>query len=74
MGHLPASFSSVSLLLQPFIAAILAWVVLKERLTPWQWTGGIVILCGIFLASGSWQGRKAAAERKTSKNNSYGEV
>ena len=64
LGHLPASFSSISLLLQPFIAAILAWVVLKERLTPWQWTGGMVILGGIFLASGSWQGRKPAAEPK----------
>jgi drug/metabolite transporter (DMT)-like permease len=50
LGHLPASFSSVSLLLQPLIAAVLAWVLLKERLTLWQWMGGIIILCGIFVA------------------------
>jgi drug/metabolite transporter (DMT)-like permease len=54
LGHLPASFSSVTLLLQPLVAALLAWVLLKERLTLWQWTGGVIILCGIFLA-----GRKA---------------
>lgn len=50
LGHLPASFSSVTLLLQPLVAALLAWVLLKERLTLWQWTGGVIILCGIFLA------------------------
>jgi len=50
LGHLPASFSSVSLLLQPVIAAVLAWVLLKEKLTLWQWTGGIVVLFGITLA------------------------
>lgn len=51
LGHLPASFSSVILLLQPVIAALLAWVVLNERLTLWQWAGGAVILSGIFVAS-----------------------
>ncbi len=51
LGHLPASFSSVILLLQPLIAALLAWVVLDERLTLWQWAGGLVILSGIFVSS-----------------------
>ena len=51
LGHLPASFSSVILLIQPLIAALLAWVVLNERLTLWQWAGGFVILSGIFVAS-----------------------
>jgi drug/metabolite transporter (DMT)-like permease len=51
LGHLPASFSSVALLLQPLIAAVLAWVVLDERLTLWQWAGGVVVLSGIFVAS-----------------------
>lgn len=51
LGHLPASFSAVTLLLQPLIAALLAWVVLTERLTLWQWAGGAVILSGIFIAS-----------------------
>jgi drug/metabolite transporter (DMT)-like permease len=30
---------------------LLAWVVLDERLTLWQWAGGLVILSGIFVAS-----------------------
>ncbi|MCI0747113.1 MAG: DMT family transporter [Verrucomicrobia subdivision 3 bacterium] len=63
LGHLPASFSSVSLLVQPFVAAVLAWVLLKERLTLWQWVGGIVVLLGIFLA-GRRIGWNAAAETK----------
>ena len=50
LAHLPASFSSVGLLLQPAIAACLAWLVLGERLSGWQGVGGAVILCGIYLA------------------------
>jgi drug/metabolite transporter (DMT)-like permease len=50
LGHLPASFSSVTLLLQPLLAALLAWLLLKESLNLWQWMGGIIILIGIFLA------------------------
>jgi drug/metabolite transporter (DMT)-like permease len=50
LRHLAASFTSVTLLVQPVVAALLAWVLLKEGLTLWQWTGGIIILCGIFLA------------------------
>lgn len=55
LRHLAASFTSVTLLVQPLVAALLAWVLLKERLNLWQWMGGIIILCGIFLA-----GRKPA--------------
>jgi drug/metabolite transporter (DMT)-like permease len=51
LGHLPASVSSIILLLQPLLAGLLAWVVLKERLTLGQWIGGAVILAGIFIAS-----------------------
>jgi drug/metabolite transporter (DMT)-like permease len=50
LGHLPASFSAVTLLVQPLLAALLAWVLLKESLNLWQWMGGIIILMGIFLA------------------------
>ena len=61
LGHLPASFSSVTLLLQPLIAALLAWVVLKERLTLWQWAGGIVIVAGILVASRKAQGARGGS-------------
>ncbi|MEQ8966875.1 MAG: DMT family transporter [Azospirillaceae bacterium] len=50
LAHLPAAFSSVSLLLQPMIAAALAWVLLAEPLGPVQAAGGSVILAGIVLA------------------------
>ncbi len=48
--HLPASFSSVSLLLQPVLAAVYAWVLLGEGMGPVQMAGGVVVLLGIYLA------------------------
>ena len=50
LAHLPSAFSSVSLLLQPVAAAILAWVILGEALGAWQGLGGAVVLVGIVLA------------------------
>jgi drug/metabolite transporter (DMT)-like permease len=49
-AHLPAAFSSVSLLLQPVLAAIYAWALLGEAVTPAQMLGGMVVLAGIYLA------------------------
>ena len=53
LGHLPASFSALSLLWQPVMAALLAWPVLKEPISPLQAIGGVVVLIGIGLASQS---------------------
>jgi drug/metabolite transporter (DMT)-like permease len=50
LAHLPATFSSVGLLLQPVIAAFFAWILLGEPLVPLQIAGGIVVLAGIYLA------------------------
>ena len=50
LAHLPAAFSSVSLLFQPVMAAIFAWVLLSEPLVPLQGLGGLVVLAGIYLA------------------------
>ena len=50
MAHLPASFSSVSLLLQPAMATLYAWAILGERAGLAQLAGGAVILAGIWLA------------------------
>jgi drug/metabolite transporter (DMT)-like permease len=50
MAHLPATFSSVGLLLQPVIAAALAWVLLGETLGFIQITGGAAVLAGIAIA------------------------
>jgi drug/metabolite transporter (DMT)-like permease len=50
LAHLPASFSSVSLLLQPVMAGVFAWVLLGEPLVALQVAGGVVVLAGIYLA------------------------
>jgi drug/metabolite transporter (DMT)-like permease len=49
--HLRASFSSVSLLTQPVVAALLAWGFLGESLDVLQAMGGLVVLLGIGLAT-----------------------
>src|SRR5947207_6507751 len=51
LGHLPASFSSVGLLLQPVLAAILAAAIFNERLTFFQIVGGVITVGGVALAS-----------------------
>ena len=50
LAHLPAAFSSVSLLLQPVLAALFAWVLLSESLVPLQIVGALVVLLGIYMA------------------------
>jgi drug/metabolite transporter (DMT)-like permease len=50
LAHLPAAFSSVSLLFQPVMAALFAWLLLSEALVALQIAGGMVVLFGIYLA------------------------
>lgn len=50
LGHLPASFSSLVVLVQPVAAAFFGWLWLGEGLQPLQIAGGIVVLGGILLA------------------------
>jgi drug/metabolite transporter (DMT)-like permease len=50
VAHLTASFSSVSLLLQPVAAAGLAWLFFGEALAALQWLGGAAVLAGIWFA------------------------
>ena len=50
LASLPAAFSSISLLFQPVVAALFAWVLLSESLVPLQVVGGLVVLLGIYLA------------------------
>lgn len=52
-GYLPASFSSVTLLWQPVVAAATAWLLLGESLRPLQASGAIVVLVGIAVAGGA---------------------
>ena len=50
LAHLPATFSSLTLLLQPVFSALAAWVILGERLGPGELLGGALVLAGIYLA------------------------
>ena len=47
MAHLPATFSSVGLLLQPVMAALFAWILLGETPGAIAIGGGIAVLIGI---------------------------
>jgi drug/metabolite transporter (DMT)-like permease len=47
LAHLSTLFASVGLLLQPVVAAILAWALLGERISAWQMAGGALVLAGI---------------------------
>ncbi len=49
-AHLPATFGSLGLYLQPLIAAFYARAVLGEALESVQIFGGVVVLVGIALA------------------------
>ncbi len=49
-AHLPASLLSVMLLVQPPLAALLAWALLAEPVRPLQVLGGTIVLLGIGLA------------------------
>ena len=60
-AHLRASFSSLSLLLQPALAALLAWAILQEPLSWLQAVGGSVILCAIGMAGRANTSRAGAS-------------
>jgi drug/metabolite transporter (DMT)-like permease len=50
LAWLPPSFSSLTLLIQPVVAALLAWWLLKEPLSALQALGGVIVLAGILVA------------------------
>lgn len=68
LARLPPALSSVSLLLQPAIAAVLAWIILAEPLGRWQGLGALVILGGIFLARRGSATLKPALSRRVERD------
>ena len=50
LAFLPASFSSVMMLMQPVVAALFAWLLLSEAMTPLQAAGGAFVVLGVLLA------------------------
>ena len=50
LAHLPAAFGSVSLLIQPIVAAILAWILFSETLGLYHLVGAALIISGIVVS------------------------
>jgi drug/metabolite transporter (DMT)-like permease len=50
LGHLPASFSSLAILIEPLTAALLGWIWLGEALGVLQAIGGAIVVAGISVA------------------------
>jgi drug/metabolite transporter (DMT)-like permease len=59
LAHLSASVSAVLLMWQPVVAALLAWWILHEPLTPLRAAGGFIIILGILV--GTTRPQKASA-------------
>ena len=51
LPRLPAAISSLTLLMQPAAAILLAAIVLRERPTPIQIAGAVVVCCGVLAVS-----------------------
>ncbi|MDC0111902.1 DMT family transporter [Emcibacteraceae bacterium] len=49
LAHLPAALGSVGLLIQPMVAAILAWMLFSEVLGIYHFFGATLIISGIFI-------------------------
>jgi len=49
-AHLSASLSAVSLLIQPVMATLFAWILFNESVGVAQFAGGAIVLSGIWLA------------------------
>ena len=62
LAHLPAAFASVSLLVAPVSAAVLAWLLLAEPLGPLQVAGMALVLVGVQLA---WRVHGAGKSQRT---------
>jgi drug/metabolite transporter (DMT)-like permease len=60
LGRLPAATASVTVLVQPVVAAALGWVVFDELFSAWQTVGAAVALSGVVLAQ--WASRTGRAE------------
>jgi drug/metabolite transporter (DMT)-like permease len=48
--HIGAAGAAIIGMVEPFVAALVAWVVLDEVLSPIQMVGGVVILAGVLVA------------------------
>ncbi len=64
LGRLPASLTSVVVLVQPVVAAALGWLVIGEAVTPLQAVGGAITLAAVALAQAAGRPRPAPAQEE----------
>jgi drug/metabolite transporter (DMT)-like permease len=58
-GYLPASIIAPTLLGQPVVTAVLAFILLGERFTIWHITGAVILLSGVYLVHWSRSGNQS---------------
>ena len=56
LGRLPPATASVTVLVQPVVAAVLGWILFNELFSAWQTVGAAVALAGVVLAQ--WASRR----------------
>lgn len=64
LAHLPSAFSALVILLEPLVAAVLAWLILSEALGPLQAAGGAVVLASIVVARRATTGTGSGVDQK----------
>jgi drug/metabolite transporter (DMT)-like permease len=50
LGRLPTAITSLVVLVQPVVAALLGWILFAEAIGPWQCLGAALTLSGVILA------------------------
>jgi drug/metabolite transporter (DMT)-like permease len=64
LGRLPATTTSVVMLLQPIVAGVLGWILFGEQIVPLQALFAVVVLAGVVLAQRARPGEVAAARAR----------
>lgn len=67
LGRLPTALASLTVLVQPVVAALVGWLAFGERIAPVQALGAAVLLAGVVLAQASARGaaKRPGAQRQT---------
>lgn len=65
LGHLSATFSSLTILIGPFVAGLIGWIIFSEAMSWQQAIGGVIIIIGIVL---SRQTRLTFTRKKPNNN------
>lgn len=63
LGRLPPAIASVTVLVQPVVAAMLGWLLFNELFSRWQTVGAGVALSGVVLAQWASRPRSVAGKR-----------